>query len=122
MGGLRQTSRKTRPEPIKIRIMSKPKFYFKYEDSEFCYSEEYFIGYMQENNVHDIEVYEAIRDRIKGIYWCKEKSFCMDGTLDTCGKENCCEYKPRNRINGICTHLLFTTYKCGDKVILKLNK
>lgn len=103
--------------------VKKEKYYFKYNDSERRYSKSYFDIYMKENNLEEIEVYEAIWERIGGgVFWCKEHSFCGDETKDTCGRSNCKEYQPRNKISGVCKHHSCWFYVHGDKIVLKSIK
>lgn len=92
-------------------------FYFKDEDSEVCYPEDYFTALL-DDSVMEMEVYEAIPEKIKGIFWCKEKQFCGDGTGDYCGKQ-CRFYKPRNGKSGCCVHHSSRLYTHGNKTILK---
>ncbi len=93
----------------------KAKYYFLYSDSEICYEKSYFIDYMDGK---EIEVYEAIPEKIDGIFWCKEQMFCGDNSEETCGKI-CPDYKPRNGKSGCCKHYITTLYTHGNKIILK---
>ncbi len=43
------------------------KFYFKYRDSEICKTKDYFIDYMKNNNLNEIEVYKAEPEKVTGI-------------------------------------------------------
>ena len=95
-------------------------YYFKHSGSEICYTKAYFDNYMKQNGLTEIEVYNAEREKIPGIFWCKEHQFCGDGTLDTCGKRNCNDYKPRNKVSGCCVHHTSWLYTHTDKITLKL--
>jgi len=103
------------------------KFYFQYENSEMCMTRAYFDNYMEQNKLTEMEVFEA-RPEIPGggVFWCKEHLFCDDDTKYTCGKINCKEYEPRNKISGVCKHHAHWFYKHGDKITLirkrKINK
>ena len=99
----------------------KTQYYFKHKDSEICYTKEYFNDYMRENNIKQYDVYKGISERIGGgIFWCKEHSFCGGDTNDTCGKKNCKNYSPRNKISGVCKHHTSWLYTHGDIITLKL--
>lgn len=93
-------------------------YYFEYDDSEFCYTKEYFEDHMRENDLKEIEVFEACRDKMDGIFWCKEHYFCGDDSKDTCGRQ-CDEYEPRNKISGCCRHYSTRLYVHGNKITLK---
>ena len=97
-------------------------YYFKYSDSELCYNIAYFINYMKEHCLEEIEVYKAVPEIIGGgVFWCIEHQFCGDGTKEYCGKNNCKQYEPRNKISGVCKNNRDILYQNGDKIKLKLN-
>lgn len=101
--------------------MKREKYYFKYSDSEMCYNKKYFDNYMQENGLTEIEVFEAMPEIIGGgIFWCKKHSFCGNGTTGTCGKRNCNDYEPRNKVSGVCIHHTCWLYTHGNKIILRV--
>jgi len=94
------------------------KYYFK-NDDEPCYTLSYWLEYTHENNISEMEVFEAKKDIGSGHFFCKE--FSQHGTVgDTCGRL-CDKYNPRNGKKGICKHHRYT-YECGKSIILKLNK
>lgn len=100
----------------------KNKFYFEYSDSEMCYDKSYFDDKMKSGDKTEIEVFKAIPEIPgDGIFWCKEHSFCGDDTSDCCGKKNCEDYSPRNKISGVCKHHTHWLYTHGKKVTLKLS-
>lgn len=100
--------------------MKKTKFYFKHNDSSICKTRAYFDSYMDENNLSEIEVYEAEPEILGGgVFWCKKHKFCGDDTTDSCGKSNCKDYEPRNKISGVCKHHTHWLYNHGDKIILR---
>jgi hypothetical protein len=100
----------------------KTKFYFKRKSSITCKSIEYFDKYMKDNNLSEIEVYEAIPEIIGGgIFWCKKHKFCGDKDFLLCGKSDCSDYSPRNWINGICRYHSRVTYNHGEKLTLRLK-
>ena len=99
----------------------KQQYYFKHSDSEICKTVVYFYRYMEQNNLTEIEVFKAEPEIIGGgVFWCKEHLFCGDGTTETCGKSNCKDYEPRNKISGVCKHHTHRLYTHGDKITLKL--
>lgn len=75
---------------------------------------------MKQNDLTDIEVYEAVPEIIGGgIFWCIKHEFCGDDTSDTCGKANCKDYEPRNKVSGVCKRHRHWLYNHGDKLTLK---
>src|SRR5680860_876890 len=102
--------------------MKRTNFYFKHSDSEICKTRAYFDNYMEQNNLTEIEVFEAIPEIIGGgIFWCKHEAFCGDDSSETCGKQ-CSAYTPRNGKSGCCKYHTHWLYTHGDKITLrKLN-
>lgn len=97
------------------------KLFFKDLDDEFCYDIDSIKEYMTVRNLKELKVYKAVPEIIGGgIFWCKEHSFCGDGTSGYCGKLNCKEYEPRNKISGVCKHHRHVLYTAGEEVIIKL--
>lgn len=94
------------------------KFYFEHENSEICYDKKYFYEKMQEKNMSEVKVFEAIKIKHSGFFWCKKHEFCGDDTSSCCGKNNCGDYDPRNRVSGCCKHHTSSLYEHGDKVTL----
>ena len=98
----------------------KEQYYFEYSDSEVCYQKSYFEDEMRDNEITEMEVYEAHPDKTSGCFWCKVQHFCGDDSRDTCGKQ-CNEYEPRNGKSGCCKNYTTTLYMHGDKITLKLK-
>ena len=96
------------------------KYYFEFSDSEICHTEDYFQDRMIDEGLIVIEVYEAIPDKISGMFWCKVIAFCGDDTADSCGKQ-CNEYSPRNGKSGCCKHHTAWLYYHSNKITLSLN-
>lgn len=96
-------------------------FYFKRESCEKCYTKEYFKDYMKENGITEIEVFEAIPEKINGIFWCKYYETCADRSydIDSCGKD-CKHYTPRNGKSGCCKYYSNILYTHGEKVTFKI--
>ena len=91
------------------------KYYFR-EDDESCYVLESHFEYMRANDLTEMKVFEAVRLRGTGYFYCKEQ---LDtGEVGNCGKV-CNDYKPRNGIKGICKHYGFV-YDYGKEKILRL--
>ena len=97
--------------------MKRPKYYFESNDSEICYTEDHFHDLMDYEKWSKMELFEAIPERIQGVFWCKVHSFCADDTADTCGRQ-CDQYEPRNRKNGCCKHHCSRLYTHGNPVTL----
>lgn len=91
------------------------KYFFENSDSEVCYNKKYFDIHMQEEGLTEMSVFEAIPDKIKGIFWCRKHKFCGDDSTVTCGKQ-CKEYAPRNGRSGCCKFYSTGIYIQGDKV------
>ncbi len=87
------------------------KLYFETKHSEHCYSEDYF----EEGQ----EVFEAVPEKILGIFWCKKDCEVWEKDIhyNPCGK-NCKNYSPRNGKSGCCKHYSNIVYSQGKKVIL----
>lgn len=97
----------------------KKQFYFEDEDSEICYTKDYFIRKMKEEGVTEKEVIKAYPDKLSGMFWCKKHDFCGDGTEDYCGKQ-CKDYAPRNGKSGCCKNHTSKLYIHGEKINLTL--
>jgi len=100
--------------------MKKEKYYFESSDSEICYSKDHFDDVMRYDKVTELEVYEALPEKLKGIFWCTCHAFCGDDSKETCGKQ-CKQYAPRNGKNGCCKSYTTKLFTHGDKVTIKLT-
>jgi hypothetical protein len=98
----------------------KDKFYFRNSYSEKCYNKPYFDAIMKEKGLVDMEVFEAIPDKVPGFFWCKKFEMLGDKSEHTCNKLNCHEYFPANGKRGPCKHFTGKVFSKGDKIILKL--
>ena len=96
----------------------KNQFYFRNKDAEVCYTKDYFLEEMKTEGITEMEVYEAVPEKIPGVFWCKIECFCGDDSQDTCGKQ-CRAYAPRNGKSGCCRHYTTQIYYPGDKITLK---
>ena len=99
--------------------MKKLKYYFENEDSDHCYTEEYFQDKMKEDELIEISVMEAVpvKISISEYIYCKE--YGEVGERSVCGKE-CRYYTPRNRKNGMCKHR-GRLFDHGEEIILKVK-
>ena len=95
--------------------------YFEHEDSDFCYTEQYFLDMMRDDGTTEMEVFLAQRETGTSYFWCKEHGVACEKDSDTCGVNNCEQYEPRNGKNGICKHNGYC-YTPIKKVTLKLYK
>lgn len=77
------------------------KKYFKTEDSELCYPLEYHLLEAKDQGLDEIELFEAVTEKIDGFFWCNK--YLSVGEKGNCGKI-CAEYDPRNGKSGICKH------------------
>jgi len=99
--------------------MKKEQFYFKSLDSDICYSKEYFIEYMKEHHLQEMEVYKAVPDLVGGgIFWCKKFKVCGGDSRETCGKQ-CDKYEPKNKRNGVCKHHTHWLFTHGEKIMMR---
>ena len=95
------------------------KHYFaKTDEDEFAYSKQHHLDYMKENNIEEMEVYEAVVERGTGFFFCKEVQEVGEAK-ESCGKE-CKDYSPRNGKGGICKNYGYV-YTWGKKITLKLK-
>jgi len=98
----------------------KIQYYFEDENSEICYTKKHFEIKMYEEDITEIEVFKAIPDKIKGIFWCKHYGFCGQTSESFCGKQ-CDNYAPRNGKSGCCKRYTTRIYLWGEKITLKLK-
>lgn len=92
------------------------KLYFQKSD-ENCYSKEYHLEYMQENNIQQMELFESKVETGNGMFFCKH-FFEIGEVNGTCGKI-CEAYAPRNGKNGRCRHSGHTYEQTEKSIILK---
>ena len=96
------------------------KLYFS-EYSEECFTKDYWKWYLEDNNLSEIKLFEAVPDFGNGYFYCQEYGEIGEVSDKSCGKQ--CEfYKPRNGKNGRC-RFSASTHGQGDKfIILKVMK
>jgi hypothetical protein len=93
--------------------------YFEEEDGELCYTAEQ-IKERAEPGIKEIEVFQAIEYKEKGLFWCKTYKICVENSQKTCSKQ-CEGYKPKNGKTGCCKAYTRTLHSHGKKVILKIE-
>lgn len=97
------------------------KYYFCEQiDEGFCFTLDYFIRYMKEEEISEIEIVEAVRDVGSDYFYCKEFSEVGEKSEGGCGKF-CESYLPRNGKNGICKHWGYVRSFGESEYILKAN-
>jgi hypothetical protein len=87
------------------------KYYFESQDSEMCYTLDYFLEKAEDEGYDKIELFEAVEDRGSGFLFC--------GAYDAVAEEGSCglkckEYKPKNGRNGACI-FRGKVYSLGEK-------
>lgn len=101
-------------------MSKKREFYFLHEDSEMCYTKEYFTEDIKEaiaNGKDGLEVFKAEKYIDSEFFFCKAVGEC--GIKGECGSD-CPDYAPRNGKNGCCKHFGNSLYQPTEKVLLKL--
>jgi len=95
------------------------KFYFLRHNEDVCYQIGYWKEYMADNELKEIELYEAKRETGSGHFFCKEFQEIGD-VGEGCGRF-CDKYKPNNGKNGRCKHYGYCYEPTDKKIILKLK-
>lgn len=98
--------------------MSKKLYFQNEEDDEWAYSLQHHLDYMKENEIAEMEVFEAVIMRGSGFFYCHENNAVGDSSEKTCGKF-CETYQPRNGKSGNCKNH-GRVYEQGKSKILKL--
>lgn len=91
------------------------KYYFLDEDAEYCYNKNYLLRYMEDNNLTELEVYNAKIEKIDDYFFCKGYGEVTE--KGNCGK-GCKFYNPKNQKNGCCKHY-DNLYTATDKILIK---
>ncbi len=92
------------------------KMYFLKGDEYVCYKLDHWKNYMADNELKEVELFEAKRETETGYFYCKE--FGEVGSVNEgCGKF-CEKYKPNNGKNGRCKHYGYCYEALTDKVIV----
>jgi hypothetical protein len=94
------------------------KYYFQKYD-ENCYPLSYHLDYMKENDIKEMEVFEAKAEFGTGMFFCRKYGEIGE-TNGTCGKLCGC-YIPNNGKNGRCKFYGYTYEQTDKKIILKVK-
>ena len=96
------------------------KYYFRDKDDDRCYGIEAHLNYMQENNINKMEVFEAEREIKTDWFYCKFHQGI--GTVgESCGKNECENYKPNNGKNGRCKYYGYVYTPTNKTRLLELE-
>ena len=99
--------------------MSKPKLYFRKEDSTWCHTTDYFRSDIMDEGVTEMQVYEAIPDKSKEYFWCGAVDEAYIQGEGSCGRD-CDSYTPCNGKSGKCKFKTYC-YIHGDLVTIKMK-
>ena len=94
----------------------RPKYYFRNINDEICYTLDYHLSDAKDEGLKEIELFEAIPEKVEGFYYCKAVE--APAEKDFCGK-NCEDYIPRNGKNGMCRHKARFFFTPGNKITFK---
>jgi hypothetical protein len=78
------------------------KLYFHALEDRFCYPLADIKAFMYQEDIKELKVFEAERDKVPGMFFCQktweptEKGFCS--------KNNCSHYTPKNKVSGCCKY------------------
>lgn len=95
------------------------KYYFR-KDDEKCYEIEAHLDYMRENEIKEMDVFEAKRETDTGYFFCQ---FYLEASEvgQNCGELICKNYKPNNGKNGRCKHYGYVYEQTDIKKTLQLE-
>ena len=100
--------------------MTKPKYYFRNEDDERCYQKSVLLSDAKDEGLSEVELWEAKRQKIDGIFWCQAVDEACE-TMDTkCGND-CPDYSPKNGKSGMCRFKGMFYEPTGEKEIFKVK-
>lgn len=98
--------------------MKNKKLYFKYKDDKYCYTLDIIKDEMKLEGITELTICEAVKEKIEGVFYCKE--FGEWGEIGDdcvpCGKQ-CEEYSPCNGKSGKCRHWSNISYTPAEKTI-----
>ena len=92
--------------------MRKDKLYFENEDSEICYPLEDHLNEAKDNEVDQIELFEAVPYKGKEYVWCSYLGRCLERC--ECNKPSCNVYEKPKKGN-ICANR-GSAFEHGEKV------
>jgi hypothetical protein len=87
-------------------------------DEEWCYSESYIRDVMEDEEIEEITVYRAQREKNADSFYCHEYGQVGLKSETECGK-SCQGYAPRNGRSGICKHHSNTWESTDEAVTLR---
>lgn len=87
------------------------KYYFENDDSERCYSIDYFKKQLNERELSEMTIYPAKMVKGELVAWCTKFDDAIETQRGDCGKF-CDLYKPRNGKNGRCKY----SYNCYEPI------
>lgn len=93
------------------------KYYFRTEDDERCYTLDYHLANAKDEGLTEIELFEAIPEKVDGVFWCRAADECAEEGY--CGKQ-CEEYEPKNGKSGMCRHKCNTFHTHGEKIVFRV--
>ena len=103
--------------------MSKKLYLSEEIDDENVYTREGMLAEMEERGLTELKIFETKREKIEGIFYCKEFQEFTDKSNEfdnPCGKI-CGSYSPRNGKSGRCRHHSPYSHEPTDKfIVLKL--
>lgn len=91
------------------------KYFFESQDSENCYTIDYFKEQLKDNDLTEMQAYPAKIMIGSGFYYCKELDVSGESNDGECGKW-CEHYEPRNSKNGRCVNSSLP-YEASEKPI-----
>lgn len=94
------------------------KYYFRTEDDERCYTLEYHLADAKDEGLTEIELFEAVPEKVDGMFWCRAVDECSEEGY--CGWQ-CEEYEPKNGKSGMCKHKCNTFHTHGEKVVFNVK-
>ena len=95
----------------------KDKLYFSGKNDGICHTLDYFKELLDFNNLIEIKLFEAEKEKIVGFFWCDEYNSVGDKSEGGCGK--CCDkYQPKNNKSGCCKHYSTNFYKPSNKILI----
>jgi hypothetical protein len=92
-------------------------YYFQHEDSEVCYSLEYFLGEMRAGGLTEMDVYKAKKYKDADYFFCRAVQEC--GEKGGCGSD-CKDYAPRNGKSGCCKHYSNALFEPDVLITIKI--
>lgn len=97
----------------------KPKQYFTDFDEEHLLTIPAIIIEMEERELTETIISEAVRETGVDHFWCKAEGESFEKEEDTCGRE-CGDYEPRNGKNGCCKYRGYC-YLPGKEYLLTID-